>query len=62
MAELKPSIYGYLLAAGLGAVGGGLLVMAVAKVIPKMMEQMGSSMMSNMIAGMQESGCDPVEF
>lgn len=38
MAELKPSIYGYLLAAGLGAVGGGLLVMAVAKVIPKMME------------------------
>ena len=53
---------GYLLAAGLGAVGGGLLVALVAKAIPRMMSEMMSGMMENMMSQMGNGECDPVEI
>jgi hypothetical protein len=52
----------YLLAASLGAIGGGILVAAVTRAIPKVMNQMMSNMMRNMMSQMGESGCDPVEI
>lgn len=45
---------GYLLAAALGAVAGGLAVAIVGKVIP--------GLMSNMMAQMGGEGCDPEEM
>ena len=51
----KDSQYkGYILAAGLGAIGGGLLIALATRAIPKMM----AGMMSEMGAG----GCEPVEI
>lgn len=49
---------GYLLAVGLGAVGGGLIVAFASRAIPKMM----SKMMENMIAQMAGGECDPAEI
>lgn len=49
---------GYVLAASLGEVGGGLLVAAVTRAIPKMMTQF----MTRMMAEMREGECDPAEF
>jgi CheY-specific phosphatase CheX len=46
----------------LGAVGGGLLVALATRAIPKMMSQIMSGMMQNMISQMSESGCDPSEM
>jgi len=48
----------YAVALGLGAVGGGLLIAWVTGAVPKMM----SGMMQNMMARMQEEGCDPKEM
>lgn len=57
--DRKQSQYtGYLPAASLGAIGGGLLVAAITKTIPKMMSQM----MAGMMAQMGEAECDPAEF
>ena len=57
--DRKQSQYtGYLLAASLGAIGGGLLVAAITKTIPRMMSQM----MAGMMAQMGEDECDPAEF
>jgi len=53
---------GYILAAGLGAVGGGLLVAFVTKAIPRMMSKMMSGMMENMMSQMGDGECDPVEI
>jgi hypothetical protein len=53
---------GYILAATLGALGGGLAVIFVTRAIPKMMSRMMSGMMQNMMAQMRESGCSPSEF
>jgi hypothetical protein len=54
--EQKQSQYtGYILAASLGAIGGGLLVAAITKAIPKMMSQMMTGMMAEM-------ECDPAEI
>ena len=46
----------------LGAVGGGLFVTLATKAIPKMMTQMMSGIMPNMMSHMSESGCDPSEM
>ena len=52
----------YLLAAFVGAVGGGFVVAAATRAIPKMMSQMMSGMMRNMMSQMGEGGCDPAEM
>ena len=62
MSDSKPAYKGYLLAAALGAFGGGVLVAVVTKAIPRMFSQMGGAMMANMMAQMQASGCDPSEL
>lgn len=49
---------GYLLAAGLGALGGGLAAIMLTRAIPKMM----AGMMQKMILRMKESGCSPAEI
>ena len=52
----------YLLAASLGALGGGVFVALATRAIPRMMSQMISGMMRNMMAQMGEAGCDPAEM
>jgi hypothetical protein len=49
---------GYVLAAGLGAIGGGLFVALVTKSIPKMT----SNMMARMMVEMGAGECDPAEI
>ncbi len=49
---------GYVLAAGLGALGGALLMALVTHAVPKMM----TGMMRSMMAQMQEGGCNPAEM
>ena len=51
-----------ILAAFLGAVGGGLFVAVATRAVPKMMYQMMSGMMQNMMSQMGEGGCDPAEM
>ena len=52
------SISGYVLAAAMGAIGGGLFVALATKAIPNMM----SKMMQNMMARMGENGFSPAEM
>lgn len=49
---------GYILAAALGALGGGAIVAIATKAIPKMM----SGMMQKMMARMAEGGCNPADI
>jgi hypothetical protein len=49
---------GYVLAAGLGALGGALLMALATHAVPKMM----AGMMRSMMAHMQDGGCDPAEM
>lgn len=59
----KSSQYqGYFLAAGLGAIGGGLLIAVVTKAMPKMMSRMMAGMMQNMMAEMGGGECNPVDI
>jgi hypothetical protein len=61
--ERKGTQYqGYFLAAGLGAVGGGLLIAVATRAIPKMMSKMMAGMMENMMAQMGEGDCDPADI
>lgn len=53
---------GYFLAAGLGAIGGGLVIAALTKAIPKMTSKMMAGMMQNMMAQMGDGNCDPAEI
>ncbi len=53
---------GYVLAALLGAIGGGLVVAFATRAIPKMMSQVMSGMMQSMMAPMREGGCSPEEM
>lgn len=52
----------YILAASLGAIGGGVLVVVVTRAIPRMMSQMMSGMMRNMMSQMGQAGCDPAQI
>ena len=49
---------GYLVAAGLGAIGGGLAVVLLTRAVPRMMSRMTQSMRDQMVA----AGCDPEEM
>ena len=59
---MTKSFKGYALAAFLGAIGGGLLVTCATKAIPRMMSQMMSDRMQNMMACMGEGGLNPPEM
>lgn len=51
-----------ILAAALGALGGGVAVLLATRAIPKMMAQMRIGMMQNMMEKMKECGCTPSEM
>ena len=51
-----------ILAAGLGALGGGIAVLLITRAIPKVMEQMREGMMQNMMEKMKARGCTPSEM
>jgi hypothetical protein len=53
---------GYVLAALLGGIGGGLVVAFATRAIPQMTSQMMSGMIQSMTAQMREGGCDPQEM
>ncbi len=55
-------IKGYILAAGLGAIGGGLVMAMITKAIPKMMSKIMAGMMANMMAQMGDDKCNPVDI
>ena len=52
----------YVLAALVGAIGGGLVVALATRAIPKMTSGMMSGMIQSMMARMGEGGCDPGEM
>ena len=58
----RPAKKGYVLAAAVGAIAGGLLVALSTKAIPKMMSQMMSGMMQNMMGRMRKESCAPEEI
>ena len=58
MSEIDTNRRSYILAALVGALGGGLVVALATKAIPNMMSQVMQNMMSNM----REGGCDPAEM
>ncbi len=58
MANTDSHARGYVLAAALGALGGGLVVALSTNAFPKMM----SRMMQNMMAHMGEAGFNPAEM
>lgn len=51
-----------ILAAFIGAVGGGLLVAFGTKAIPKLASQMMQNMMQEMMSNMREMDCSPEEM
>jgi hypothetical protein len=53
---------GYMLAAALGAIGGGLFVALATKAVPKIISQMMSVMMQNMMGQMSQCGLNPAEM
>jgi hypothetical protein len=54
---------GYILAAVLGAFGGGLVVALATKAIPTMMSRLMAGMMQTMMARMDTAGgCNPAEM
>jgi hypothetical protein len=57
---------GYVVAALLGAVGGGLLVAVATRALPKIASQVMTEMMGKMppmmMQRMKESGCNPAEM
>jgi hypothetical protein len=52
----------YALAAALGAVGGGMIVVVATKAVPKIMTRIMSGMMRNMMVQMRTDGCDRDEM
>jgi hypothetical protein len=57
----KNKLY-YLITGLVGAVIGGITVLAITNAIPKMMEEISATMMGKMMKRMQEEGCTPEEM
>jgi hypothetical protein len=53
--------WGYLLAALLGAIGGGILIVVATRAIPKMMTQIMSQMMPKMMPEMMQKMCEKLK-
>lgn len=53
---------GYIFAAGLGALGGGILVAVLTRALPRMMSKMMSQMMTSMMSQMGDGECSPAEM
>ncbi len=66
MRNSSPSRRGYILAAVVGALGGGIAVTLMTKAIPKLMSQIMAEMMSKMphlmMDHMKREGFDPAEM
>ena len=62
MSDLSSGNRKLILAAALGAAGGGIAVLLATRAIPKMMAQLRQGMMQNMMEMMQERGCSPSEM
>ena len=62
MSKINSPAKGYILVALLSAFGGGFIVAVLTKAIPKMIQQIMSGMMRNMMAEMSRSGCSPGEM
>ena len=62
MNESRTPVNGYLVAAALGAMAGGVAVAIFTRAIPIMMSRMMSSMMGNMRKQMGNEGCNPEEM
>lgn len=52
----------YLLAALLGALGGGLVVALATRAVPRMASQIMAGRMRDLCAEMGEDGCDPAQI
>jgi putative flippase GtrA len=53
--------YMYILVGAIGALLGGVMVLVASNALPKMMSSFMSGMMSNLMMGVGEEGCSPVE-
>ncbi|MGD2207697.1 MAG: hypothetical protein PVH17_13060 [Anaerolineae bacterium] len=66
MSGIDSRKWGYAVAAALGALVGGILVLWLTKAIPKMMSRMMNEMMSSMpqamMAQMEKEGLNPAEM
>ena len=51
-----------LMAGGIGAIVGGVVVAAATNAIPRMMEGISATMMGKMMKRMGEEGCTPEEM
>jgi hypothetical protein len=56
--EMRNNRQGMVLAAILGAIGGGIFVLLVGEIIPRIMQEM----MRGMMAEMGGEGCDPEDM
>jgi hypothetical protein len=62
LASKRSGKSGYILAAILGAVGGGAAVAFATDAVPKMLSRVMSGMMGNMMAELGAGECDPAEM
>ena len=62
MTNKNQPIKGYTISALLGAIAGGFIVLIATKALPKMIGQIMSGMMENMMSQMRSEGCDPAEI
>jgi hypothetical protein len=62
MSEAGSSSRNFLLAAVIGAVCAGVVVIGVTKAIPTLMSKMMSAMMQNMMAQFPDGACSPEDL
>ena len=62
MSNVSSPAKGYLLAAALGAIAGGIFVALATKAIPKVMSQAMAGMMQRMMSQERANGCTPSEI